>query len=432
MYIAVIGFSLIIILSYWFSIISKKTRIPSVLLLIVLGILIQYGVKDLMTEEVDLMPALEFLGIVGLIMIVLEAALDLELTKEKWPIIWKSFLLALLILIASAFFCAAVIQYLFIDDLFTSLVYAIPLSIMSSAIIIPSVGALREDKKEFMIYESTFSDILGIMFFYFLVGNENAASSGEVIGNIILNISVTVILAVVVSYGLVLLFQNLKAEVKLFLLIAVLTLLYSIGKLFHLSSLIIILVFGLVLNNHNLFFKGFLKKWLNKEKVHDILEDFHMVTMETAFVVRTFFFVIFGMTINLEMLLDLEVALTGVLITVGFFLIRYIFFKIFMGKNTFPEWALSPRGLITILLFFAIPANLQQDNFDPGILLYVIILSSIVMTYSLIQQGKIDKENELNLGASIINESSEEVKMQTQIEEGENDNEYENEDNTKS
>ncbi|MFT5969713.1 MAG: Kef-type K+ transport system membrane component KefB [Flavobacteriales bacterium] len=402
-YIIVIVFSLVIILSYWFNLLAKKTRIPSVLLLIVLGIGLQYGIKEFYTGTLNLMPALEILGIVGLIMIVLEAALDLELKAEKWPIIWKSFLLALLILGASAFFCAYVLQYLFFDDLFTSLVYAIPLSIMSSAIIIPSVGSLREDKKEFMIYESTFSDILGIMFFYFLVGNDNASSSSEVIGNIGINISVTILLAIVVSYGLILLFQNIKTEVKLFLLISVLVLLYSIGKLFHLSSLLIILVFGLILNNHKLFFKGFLKQYLRVDKVHEILEDFHMVTMESAFVVRTFFFVIFGMTIELGVLLDFKVALTGMLITTGFFVIRYLFFKIIMRKNIFPEWTISPRGLITILLFFAIPLKYQQDNFDPGILLYVIIISSLVMTYTLIQQGKIDDASNEKLGADEIN-----------------------------
>jgi Kef-type K+ transport system membrane component KefB len=405
-YLIVIGFSVIIILSYWFNLLAKKTRIPSVLLLIVLGIGLQYGIKEFYSGTLDLMPVLEILGIVGLIMIVLEAALDLELKAEKWPIIWKSFTLALLILGASAFFCAYVLQYLFFDDLFTSLVYAIPLSIMSSAIIIPSVDSLREDKREFMIYESTFSDILGIMFFYFLVGNDNATSSSEVLGNIGLNIIVTIVIAVVVSYGLILLFQNMKTDVKLFLLIAVLVLLYSIGKLFHLSSLIIILVFGLILNNHTLMFKGFLKKHLNAKKLREILDDFHLVTMESAFVVRTFFFVIFGMTIELSMLLDLKVALTGLLITTGFFIIRYFFFKLILRKNIFPEWTLSPRGLITVLLFFAIPLKYQRDNFDPGILLYIIIISSLVMTYSLIQQGKIDDADTEKLGAHEINTKS--------------------------
>ncbi|MFV0267993.1 MAG: hypothetical protein ACK5HT_12755 [Draconibacterium sp.] len=41
-----------------------------------------------------------------------------------------------------------------------ALVYALPLSIMSSAIIIPSVANLSNYKREFMIYESTFSSLI--------------------------------------------------------------------------------------------------------------------------------------------------------------------------------------------------------------------------------------------------------------------------------
>ena len=43
-------------------------------------------------------------------------------------------------------------------------VYGIPLSI-TGAIIIPSVGGFESKAREFMVYESTFSDIFGIMAF---------------------------------------------------------------------------------------------------------------------------------------------------------------------------------------------------------------------------------------------------------------------------
>ena len=67
-----------------------------------------------------------------------------------------------------------IINQFYHEDPIISLVYAVPLSIVSSAIVIPSVGSLMPEKKEFMIYEGTFSDILGIMFFYFLVENVGA------------------------------------------------------------------------------------------------------------------------------------------------------------------------------------------------------------------------------------------------------------------
>ena len=388
-YIAIIGISLIIILSYFFNIISQKTNVPSVLMLIVLGILMKQGMNFIgISAGKQLFSLLELLGIVGLIMIVLEAALDLHLTKEKWPIIWKSFSVALISLILSTAAIAYIINYFIIEDFFTCIIYAGPLSIMSSAIIIPSVGGLGEEKKEFMVYEGTFSDILGIMVFYFLIGNAGADNAKVVVWDVVSNISVTIILSIIISYGLVLIFQKMNSQVKLFLLIAVLLILYSVGKLFHLSSLLIILIFGLVLNNNRLFFKGFLKKWLQPKKVKNILHDFHLVTMETAFVVRTFFFVLFGITITLASLLNLEVALISLAILTSLYVVRIVVVKLFIQKDINPQIWLAPRGLITILLFFAIPAEYQTEAFDSGILLYTIIISCVIMAVSLVATGK--------------------------------------------
>ena len=108
------------------------------------------------------------------------------------------------------------------------------------------------------------------------------------------NILITIVLSVAISYVLVLIFQNLKTHVKLFLLISVLMLLYAIGKLNHFSSLIIILIFGLIINNNKLFFRGKLSKYLKVDAINDILKNFKLITIETAFVIRTFFFVFFG------------------------------------------------------------------------------------------------------------------------------------------
>lgn len=384
-YIFLIFASLIVIISFFFNIISRKTSIPSVLLLIVLGILINWGMKFLETPKVNFFPILEILGIVGLIMIVLEAALDLELKKDKWPTIWKSFSVALLSLGGSTYLIALVLQVFINIDLLTSLIYAVPLSIMSSAIVIPSVANLDEHKKEFMIYESTFSDILGIMLFYFLIESESAENSQQLAISISANIGLTILISVLVGYLLVFTFQRIKSEAKLFFLISVLIVLYSIGKLFHLSSLLIILVFGMVLQNRHIFFRGFLKRLLHEESIKQVFDNFKVVTIESSFVIRTFFFVIFGMTLTLSSLWSLNVLVTSLIILIIIYGLRFILMNIFLGKNVFPQLLMVPRGLITILLFYAIPADFQVAEFDQGILLFIILFTSIIMAYALIK-----------------------------------------------
>ncbi len=282
---------------------------------------------------------------------------------------------------------AYIIQYYFIESFFTALVYAVPLSVISSAIVIPSVGALDEARKEFMVYEATFSDILGIMFFYFLLGNADTETTPAIVWNVVSNIALTLVLSVLVSYALVLLFQKLDTHVKLFLLIAVLLLLYSLGKLFHLSSLVIILVFGLILNNHRLFFFKPLSKLVDSRAVSSILNNFHLVTLETAFVMRTFFFVVFGMTIVLATLFDADTAVVSGILLVVLYAVRWLMLLIFVRKDILPQLFIAPRGLITVLLFFSIPDELFSPNFNSGVLLFMIIISSVVMTLSLVLGG---------------------------------------------
>ncbi|RMG22587.1 MAG: sodium:proton exchanger [Bacteroidetes bacterium] len=380
-YYLIIAASGIIILSYFFGELARKTNIPSVLMLILLVILLNIGLEA--PQEVDLL--LELLGIVGLIMIVLEAALELELKREKYLPILKALVIALVGLLLSAW-VAAIILYYFIDDMSwrSAWLYATPLSILSSAIIIPSVGGLVESKKEFHIYESTFSDILGIMLFYFLTGQmETSETSSGALG-FAGNVLLTIVISFVASYLIVLIFQNIRSNVKLFLLIAVLLLLYSLGKQMHLSSLLMILIFGLLIANMRLFFRGRLGKWLDLRRAREIYEGLHVLTMETAFVVRTFFFVIFGLTISLASLTNLHDAMIAGLIILSIYAIRFVLLLLFIGKDIIPQLFIAPRGLITILLFYNIPTEVQVAGFDPSVLLFVIIGTSLIMTFALV------------------------------------------------
>ncbi len=384
----IIAAAVIVILSFWFNGISKKTNIPSVLMLIVLGVILQYVLKFFVSDIPDFAGSLEILGTVGLIMIVLEAALELELKREKLLPILKSMAVALIGLVASAW-VAALIIYQFIPEMTmqSAWLYATPLSILSSAIIIPSVGGLAADKKEFHIYESTFSDIMGIMMFYFLAGGLDPAEDSGVTG-FAGNIVLTIVVALVASYALILIFQRIKSQAKQFLLIAVLLLLYAVGKKMHLSSLIIILVFGLVIKNIKVFFPGKMDVFLENEKIHQIYHELHIITLETAFVIRTFFFVIFGLSIVLASLFSLKVALISILVIASIYAIRFVLLRVFVGKDILPQLFIAPRGLITVLLFYAIPAQAQIASFESGVLLFVIIATSLIMTWAMIKDKK--------------------------------------------
>ena len=53
-----------------------------------------------------------------------------------------------------------------------------------------------------------------------------------------------------------------------------------------------------------------------------------------------------------------------------------------------PSLFFLPRGLITIMLFFSIPLEYAISYFDNGILLYMILISSGIMTLALMTRDK--------------------------------------------
>jgi Kef-type K+ transport system membrane component KefB len=394
----VIGGSTVIILSYFANLLARKTNIPSVLVLIAMGIAIRQGFNAVGLSDIPFESlVLELLGTVGLIFIVLEAALELELSKAKLPLILKSAALALAAFFLSSGAIALLLHHLMDMPWLHASVYGIPLSIMSSAIIIPSVGGLASEPREFMVYESTFSDIFGIMAFYLLLGNQEAASGGEVALNVAYNLVGTLVISAAVAYVMVFVLQKIESGVRLFLSIAVLLLIYAVEKLLHLSPLVLILMFGLMLNNHKLFFPNWLgvtKGWpgnlLRDDRMKALHHDFHVLTLESAFVIRTFFFVIFGMTVSLAAVTNIEVVFFGLVICLLLYGVR-LALLLAMGKRPVaPLLYIAPRGLITILLFFALESQhpeLVWPGFDQGILLVVILATSLVMTAALIQSG---------------------------------------------
>ncbi|PCH69808.1 MAG: sodium:proton exchanger, partial [Bacteroidetes bacterium] len=71
--------------------------------------------------------------------------------------------------------------------------------------------------------------------------------------------------------------------------------------------------------------------------------------------------------------------------------IRFLFLKSFLRRDFRTLLYIAPRGLVTILLFFTIPHEFQVEEFDSGILLFTILATSIIMTFSLFNDKKMDQ-----------------------------------------
>ena len=393
---------LLIIFSYLFDAFARKTKFPSVILLMFTGILVRaitsaYGLDSFGFLD-NLIPVL---GTIGLILIVLEGALELKLSKEKLPLIVKGFFAALIILILNIAALQWVFVHLFDMDSGLATLSAIPLSIISSAVAIPSAASLLDWDREFVVYESTFSDILGIMIFNYSLNqvesNQPLVGGSSLIGLGIQIIGVIVI-SLVITYVLVRILQQIKHHVKFFLILALLILVYAIGKLLHLPALVTIFIFGVFLSNLNQLLPRFLRRYLDIEQTEKGLHEFHILTAESTFIVRTFFFLFFGFSIQITAFTSLNPILYGLLLFAIMLLLRYLYFAIssVQLKPTALVY-MSPRGLISILLFIQLKEvafiDTQNSPIDERVLLIIILSSMLVMLMGTLKK-KTNSENE--------------------------------------
>ena len=370
--------SIVVIFSYLVDIFSHRIRIPSVLLLMAFGMGIKVFLDVTGIGAPDFTKMLPFLGTIGLILIVLEAAMHLHLTRDALEVMSKAAISAASLLLVTSGVITGLLHLVSGETFHSCLVNAIPFAVISSAMAIPSAQNLSPEKKEFVIYESTFSDILGILFF--TLASNNLGGVDDWVLGISKSVLITILFSAIFTVGLVWLVTKLRNHVKFFLILFLLLLVYSVAKLFHLPALLLVFLFGLALNNTFLLNRW---KWLSEkidlEKVQEDLKYMQVSATESTFLIRTFFFVIFGYSLQWDLILKLNVILLSFGIVVIIFGLRFLFFKLFAKKHLFPEFLIAPRGLITVLLFYSIPQDLQIGSVNLGSVFLVVVVTAITM-----------------------------------------------------
>lgn len=390
-YTTLIILSGLVIFSYLFDLFASKTKIPSVVLLLLLGIGLRVLVDSLHLKTFDFLSILPTLGTVGLILIVFEGSLELKYEKGKNKLIKTAFLSALTILLVTVTIITLIIYQISHRDLYTCIANAIPFSVISSSIAIPSAAALGKKGKEFVVYESSFSDILGIVAFNFAISNPSLKTSSF----ISLGLSTLLILLLSAIACVVLLYAmgRLVHHVKFFLIISILVLLYAIGQSYHLSALILILSTGLFLNNADTIRNAWFKSILIYKNLDADISQLYQLSAESAFILRTFFFVIFGFTMNIYELNNGVVLANGFFILVTIYVVRYVLLKFLKEGSPIPILYLAPRGLISILLYFNLPDNLKIAGVGTSFLFLVVLSSSVIMSLGLLfSKSKIEGE----------------------------------------
>lgn len=381
----IITICILLLLAYVFDISSAKTKIPSVILLLIVGWAVRQTTVFFQIRVPNLSPILPILGTIGLILIVLEGSLELELNRSKSAIISKTTVTALLPMLVFSFGLAYAFHYFGDVSLKIGLANAIPFAVISSAIAIPSVQNCSTDSKEFITYESSLSDIFGVIFFNFITLNDNIGTQS--FGAFIFELVGILIVTFVATLGLAFLLSKIKHHVKFIPIILIIVLIYNVSKIYHLPALIFILLFGLFLGNLDELKQSKYIQHLQPDILDKEVHRFKELTTEIAFLIRALFFLLFGYLIETSELLNQETITWAVGISSGIFLLRYITLKA-LRQKTRPLLFIAPRGLITILLYLTIPASQVTALANNSLIIQVIILTALIMMIGLMTTTK--------------------------------------------
>ena len=403
----------LLLVAYIFDLTSAKTKIPSVILLLGLGFAAKQVTLFLEISIPNLSDLLPVLGTIGLILIVLEGSLEVEINRSKVPLISKSILSALIPMVGLSFLIAFIFFKYGGYGLKNSLINAIPLCIISSSIAIPSVINLSKASKEFVVYESSFSDIFGVIFFDFIALNAQISSASFL--HFIWQFLIMCVVSFVSTLGLAFLLNRIDHHIKFIPIILLIIIIYAVSKAYHLPALIFILIFGLFLGNidklRNL-------RWINRTGTKEINRDvmkFKEIVMEGTFLIRTLFFILFGFLLSTAEIINSETILWALGIVALIFVSRFVQLRI-SKVPLFPLWFIAPRGLITILLFLAIGPLQQIGLVNTSLIIQVILLTAFIMMLGLILSGKREEvekqkeEQEKNAPAPEVVEESIEIK----------------------
>ena len=380
----IITFCSLLLFAYFFDLSSSRTKIPSVILLLLLGWSIHQVTNLLGFSLPSFGGILPVLGTVGLILIVLEGSLDLELNASKMAIIKKSAFGATFSVVLVAAVLAGAFSMATSSSFKDCLTNAIPFCIISSAIAIPTARNLVSSEKEFVVYESSISDILGVVAFNFVALNE--VIDGFAFAHFGFQIILVTVISFVATIGLSVMLNKIMHHVKFVPIILTMILIYALTKIMHLPGLIFILLFGLFIGNLDEF-RHF--RWIERlkpDELHAEVGKFRELVAEGTFLVRSLFFLLFGYLIEAAEILQVDSLIWAVGIVVLCLVVRFIQLRL----SKLPARRLVfvlPRGLISILLFISIASPQKIPLVNNALLTQVIILSALLMMVGLMTSG---------------------------------------------
>jgi len=373
--------SVVIILGVLGEAFFKKTGIPDILLLMVLGIIIGPVLGIIQPEAVlEIVP---YFAAVALIIIMFDGGLNLHIGK-----VLKTAHFAIILVIVgfalSVGIVAGLAHYGLGWEWIDSILLGTIVGGSSSIIVFGLVQKIRisDDAKSMLSFESALTDIFAVIIAFVLF---EAALSGEFSLDLLgITIGKAVLVGLVLGFGVgipwMFVISKLKnAQHSYMLTIGMVFLLFFLATSFGESGALTALVFGLMLGKKT-YFSRLLKVKFPEDTIDNSLHN------QVTFLVRAFFFVFVGLLASFA---QLEYVIFGIIAAIGIYIGRIIITKsvLVRGFSKLDKRVTSvmiPRGLAAaVLATFPLSMGLPNAEAYPQIIFFVIFTSVLITTIGL-------------------------------------------------
>jgi cell volume regulation protein A len=385
----VLVIGLIVFLAHFFTALFRRTRVPDVLLLLLLGIVL--GPVTGLVKPADFGHVGGVISMFALIVILFESGIDLK--PEVIVRTWRPTLGLTLVTFAITIGVAYLIGF-YLLGLTPMLAWILGATVggTSAAVVIALVKSLKmaEPGGTVLILESALGDVLCIVLLLGLVEAAALGSlhAGKMIGSIFASLVCAGIIGLIGGFVWLAVLNSVRQFPNTtFTTLAFLFILFGVSDMLGFSGAIAALAFGATLTNHSRM--SFLHQAtpFRDRELGVISESDVDFFMEILFLLKTFFFIYMGVSIRFT---DMRLIGIAAIFTAAVFLLR-----IPIVKFTFPrgsiEWKdatlmtfMVPKGLVSAVL-----ASIPVDRGLPGAELlrdftYMVVLLSVCVTAVLI------------------------------------------------
>lgn len=375
---------LLIFMAHFFVALFEKIRVPDVLYLILIGLILGPILRVVRPEDFGKLG--NVFTTIALVIILFEGGLDLGIAQLR-----KSWRETVFITILSYFISAALltvaIYYLTDLDLHASLFVSAVLAGPAPSVIIPLAKNLRlgDSSKTTLTLESSLGEALCIV--VSLAALEayrvEEVRVGRIIGSLFASFLFALVIGGIGGYVWSILLNKMRQ-----LRNAIITtpsfafILYGVADFLGFSGPIAVLTFGIVLGNIKIFNVPWLEERLNLTPiVHNETEK--LFFGELVFVVKTFFFVFIGLSVEVSnySAMAFAITLTGVLLFSRYVAVRLSASKQTSGNDALLMSVLVPKGTAAAVLaglplqMGIVGADLIQ-NLTYGVVTFSILMSA--------------------------------------------------------